>query len=294
MSAASPPVDPTQTKTRRRRWVQAFNGRWESVRGELREAIDREDRFGISEGRPTADILAEFRDWLSSLLRETVVDPVSTRAVRNGRHWTASSVRGVYEHALKRADTALRTNSHTPPETAPAAVLGAITGTGARGSQRFPAHADLLRTTYERVVRDLRDDVREAEQAILRAVDDAVSEGASRRDVANAATDRVSAVGQTETAKLVHGSVVILVSLAALQRYRNAGVEEVGVVPEARPDGGEEVSNLQWGTAGDADVCPECEDLSEKKWPIKAFSTGDAPVPVRDTHVRCRCFLIPA
>lgn len=302
MSASSQLVDPTRTTSRRRRWVQAFNSRWSTIRGDLRDAIEREDRFGIADGGSTAETLSVFREWLRVRLREVVVEPESRQAVLDGRHWTGQRVRDVFEHGLKRADTALRTNGYSTPSSEPAAVLGAAISGGS--ATTTVDYADLLETSYERVVRDLNDDVRQAQQAVVRAVDEGVSNDDSLRDIANAATERVSAVGQTETVKLVHGTTVVLVNEAALKRYEAAGVEEVGVIPEARPveelpaderrslEGGQD--EFAWQTAGDSRVCAECAQLAGRTWPLAAFASGEAPLPVQDTHVRCRCFLTPA
>jgi len=50
------------------------------------------------------------------------------------------------------------------------------------------------------------------------------------------------------------------------------------------------VSAVQWLTARDSRVCPECEALEGQVW---KQGDSDQLIPVVDTHFNCRCSLIP-
>ena len=81
------------------------------------------------------------------------------------------------------------------------------------------------------------------------------------KDVTDFGTNRAEMIARTETMRAVNS--------AARDRYQQAGVEKV-----------------EWLTAWDDRVCPECEDLHGE-----IFDLGDAPdLPV---HPNCRCTLAP-
>lgn len=309
MSAAgeSSMTDPTRSVTRRRRFAQEFRRRWRELRGVIRDNTEHTDRFGLSDdGELSAEaavLLGRFRRWVRRQVDEIVVEPMGMPEVRDGRHWTAQYVRESYEHGLDRADTALRKAEFDAPDQSPAAAL----------LER--EHREKLSAEYVRTYQSVEDAGEALVSDLSQTFDELLEGGASRRDTADELNDRVTTIGRnTHSDPLAHGAVVVVINRAALQRYRTAGVEEVGAIVE-QPIADGEVSvtgpvtddpvaarggapadpsaGAFWQTAGDNRVCPQCRALAGRSWPLSAFATGDAPIPVRDTHPRCRCWLVP-
>lgn len=301
--------DPTRSVTRRRQFVREFRRRWRELRGVIRDKIDRSDRFGLSDegllSPEAAALLAQFRRWVSRQLEDILIEPLPIADVQSGLHWTAQFVRAAYEHGLNRADTALRQNGYDVPETAAAAAI------------LLDRHQEQLRAEYVRTYHGVVNAGNAVEKDLTQTFDEQQRANANRRKRANALNERVETVGpNTHTDALAHAVIVVTVNRAALVRYRAAGVEKVGaVVEETIADGGVSVEatgpvtddpeairagapadpsrGARWRTARDNKVCPQCRALAGKSWLLSAFATGDAPIPVVDTHPRCRCFLVP-
>lgn len=51
---------------------------------------------------------------------------------------------------------------------------------------------------------------------------------------------------------------------------------------------------FSWATAGDNRVCPTCQGLAGNSYSLSDVLTGNAPMPVRSTHPRCRCVILPS
>lgn len=312
MSASDPgsAPDPTRSVERRRRLVQEFRRRWRELRGAIRDAIDRNDQFGLSNDdsaavETAAAILARFRRWLRQQVEELVAEPLPIGQVKEGMHWTGQFVRDAYEHGLGRADTGLRAAGYEPPEASPSAVI------------LRDRHQEELRGEYVRTYHGVLNAVDAIVKDLAQTFDELQEADASRRQMADVLNERVETVGpNSHTDALAHGAVVVAINRASIVRYRQAGVEAVGaVVEETIPEGEASVTvsgpvsgnpeaisagapadpdrGVRWRTAGDNSVCPQCRALAGKSWPLTAYESGDAPLPVRDTHLRCRCWLVP-
>ena len=303
--------DPTATKTRRRRWAEQFGGRWRDVRGAIRDAIESQ-RFARLD---TAAALSSFREWVRQQIDKHVLNPTSPERVQNGYHYTASEIRAIYEHGLKLADKQLRKAGYEPPATPPATVLGAVSGATAAGmaggaaaggagiiaagthatvASVNAAHRENLTHAYTKTYFDLVD-IKEAtvsdaadtyEAAVLRA-------DGSRSDAATAVNTRIKKVGGTRSRILAHVITNRVVNDAALQRYAAAGVDEVGYAAEidvSGPTAGGQPA-VEWETADDDRVCPQCRKKEGKAWPIEMILRGEYERP--PLHPRCRCLLRP-
>lgn len=310
-SNAESSPDPTRSVTRRRRLVQEFRRRWRDLRGAIRDAIDRNDQFGLStdDGSPApetaAAALARFRRWLRQTVEEIVVEPLSIGRIEDGMHWTSQYVRGAYEHGIGRADTGLRDAGYETPATAAAAAI------------LHDRHQSQLQTEYVRTYHAVLNAADAVVQDLSQTLDELQEAGASRRQIADTLNERVETVGpNSHTDALAHGVIVVAINRASIVRYRTAGVEQVGAVveetapeseasvevsgpvtddPEAISEGApaDPSRGVRWRTARDNNVCPQCRRLAGQTWPLTAYETGDAPIPVKDTHLRCRCWLVP-
>lgn len=301
--------DPTQSTGRRKRFKRRFSSRWQTVRGAVRSLIqgDRHYKPSSSSRRMDADSaqIADFREWLETALDEELVEPAAHRGVRRGRHFSAPFVRDLYIHGIRQADKSLKRAGWEFQAPDPEAAVN------------YDPHKDVLAQQYVETYQDVVDAARAAERDATRAYRDAVHRTASASETISDVNDRLDKVGRYRTDLVAESKSVITINTAALTRYEQVGAEEVGVeielVPEdedplshacthatvealqftdrTQPAPGEEGFQL-WDTAGDLRVCDECASLGGSVYRIEEIRSGDAPMPVRNTHPRCRCYFI--
>jgi hypothetical protein len=115
-------------------------------------------------------------------------------------------------------------------------------------------------------------------------------------------TDRLDRVGVVRGRSLANTIVVRAHGTATLATFRAAGIKKVGVRPETQPrskpvatvDGKplavflRDAELVEILTAGDDDVCPDCEDLAGQTYDI---DEAEGLIPA---HPNCRCAFVPA
>lgn len=271
-------ADPTRSKTQRDRFRREFRDRWRTVRGETRREFEGGSRF-----RPQNDVdesaqVTDFREWYESLLDEEVIEPIPAEAVRRGRHYTGEYIDGFYEHGIQRANEELEEIDVDVEEERPEII-----------KQREP-HDARLRQARVDTFHDLEDVGRATEQEATREYRDAVLTGATLTETIRRVNDRADKVGETRSELIADGRGVETINSAAIERYAEVGIREVGIRAEAKIEG-EPTST--WRTAGDDRVCPQCQALAGNTYKISDIRNGNAPIPVKDTHPRCRCWYVP-
>jgi hypothetical protein len=285
-------IDPTRSTTKRERFEAKFNKRWNRVKGDINDLLSSSESYyhpqnSMSESRQIAD----FRDWLDDELEETVIEPVRQREARRGEHWTASRVREFYEHGLERADVELRKVGYDIPT--------AVTGTDILRQDPGGLHEEQLADEYLAVYQELEDIANRTEQEISREYREAAMAGLALGVTTKALKDRIdsSRAGKNATRQLAHTRAgVQVINAASLERYHEAGVEEVGAVIEVDVEV-EEMDDLEndFVTAGDPLVCSQCRTYAAGgPYLVEDIRAGRAPMPGRDTHPGCRCYLTPS
>jgi hypothetical protein len=289
--------DPTRSQTKRSNWQRRFHSRWRTVRGDIRSLIEGDRHY-----RPRSDLdrdadsaqIADFREWLEEELEEEIVEPIAHRGIRNGRHYTAPFVQALYVHGIDRADTELRRAGWDFDGPDPEAPL------------QFDHHEEALAGLFVETYQDIEDAARGAEQEATRAYRDSVHEDGSISETVDAVNDRVDKTGRYRTDLVAAALGVVTVNRAALNRYEEAGVEEVGAHIEVDidveeidepddPDDPDDPDEYDFRTAEDHRVCSTCRTYAAGgPYRIEDIRSGEAPMPVRDTHINCRCFLAPA
>ena len=288
-SAALASDDPTGTVQKRQDWVRDFNRRWRQVRGRIRSELRNNARLHPDSERSTGRQVREFRDFLERVIDEEVVEPMPIGGVINGNHHTGPPVRegfitGVLLGTahLRRADFDVESLSYNDAERL---LLS-------------PQYRDALEDRYEFAYDDLVDIGEETHTQAYRNYRDQLGETGAIATLLTGATqtadgiqDRINKRGQTGTSRLANSHTVQAVNDGAMQTYRDADVEEVGVIAETDGGTGEvDPDNVDWMTAQDHRVCFECQALAiNSPYPIE-----DAPRPVEDSHPGCRCFIVPA
>lgn len=290
--------DPTGTTTQQDNWEEEFNERWERVIRAINRVLLETDRFSLGPRgatigdtyRDDAERLTAFREWIRSVIDREIVEPLSNPdAARDGSHWTGAWLLAAYEHGLERGDELLQAASYRAPATSPAAAI-----TNER-------HKEILRRQYVRLYLDLQDIARETAKRAARTLDDQLDQPTvDPQALAEEIIADVDAEGATRTAAVAAAWPVLMTNRGALKRYEAAGVSEVGAAIET--DGGRGEGTLpnvtqqlrgSWLTVLDEKTCEQCEELHGRTWPLSAFLSGEAPLPVKDTHIHCRCMIVP-
>lgn len=285
-------VDPTRTRTLRRRYAQKLRGRFAAINTEIRSGVRDRDVFGLETPRRTrgqgrtrrSDTLADplppqfperrdrqietFDAWLQRQLDDEVLTAVGSD--RN------QYVRSAYQSGLRHADTSAR-----------AAGVDVPGGTVGATIQR-PIHRDELQLIYTRDYSELEGITRAVSQQSNRVLAEGLAAREGPAAIARRLTDRVDAIGKTRATTLARTSVIDTFNTAALNRYEELGVD--GVTVEA-----------EWLTAGDGRVCEICQALEGQTWTIEEARSktidvaGHSDIPVKPpAHPRCRCAIIPA
>lgn len=247
-------ADPTGTAPIRREWIDDFDARWLAAIERVETTLTEHDAFGLTRSRTDSGSrrgarahhprftgtdgakLAQFHDWLATVLEQTVLEPTTAPRITRGEHWTGEYIRRVEFGGMAHGEQVLRAIGVEIPDAeaiTPDRVFSPqtpIRGTGPISREQW------LYETYQEV----RGHVDLVVQRATRAVGDALSsartsattEAVTPRALASAAIDRLDKLGQTRTQQLVSGFVVELHNNAALSRYQLAGISQVVGVAE--------------------------------------------------------------
>lgn len=263
MSATQAEEDPTRTQTMRERWVAEYNSRWRDARGGVRSELS-DGRGLVTDDIPDDLAETEFRSFLERQLNDDVVEPTPPSEYRRGAHWTGPRVRDAYDAGLSGAERELTAAGYT----ATTATVGAANG----------AHRERRRQQYVQAYTATQDASAATVSDATRAFRQARRANLAKSKVAQRVNGRLDAVGQTRTAVVANTTTVESANWAAIESYDAAGVERVE-------------ATVEWTTAGDNRVCPECQMLSGQTFSLSAVKSGDAPRP--PVHPQCRCWLSP-
>lgn len=299
MSAST---DPTQSSTKRQRMRQKFRARWRKVRGAVRNEFRSGSEFRPLNNSAPSTQAADFREWFRGLLDEEVLEPITRTAhIERGAHYTGPWVREMYKHGIKLGEQELAKRDPDHEASDPAQVLKNDFKRGGGPGVHQEAMAALMVRTYHDLEDATNAVVREGSRNYRSSVETGESLSASVAGV----NDRVDKVGRFRTDLVATSVGVMIINEAAVTQYAQEGVEEVGVTPERLtreqeqdpttppPEPPDPADDAEFVTAGDRFVCPQCASLAGRVFSVEDVQNGSAPLPVRDTHPGCRCFLTP-
>lgn len=285
--------DPTGLTVARRRYEREMVRRFTALKRAIRQAIVTLDVLGLKQannatasmfkstyggrgGRMTRDAapvlapgifanarrsdkIASFMQWLYEAEQEGILDiivgtPVSTAA---STAWQNVYIDTAYQKGIRDAYSRLSTN-----------------GKFFRASFNDPVHADAAGLIYTRAYNGLVGITDAMDTAISRTLAQAMLEGRGAAETASALENAVDGIGITRARTLARTEMTSAYAEATLNAYEEMGVDGVEV-------------EVEFGTAGDDSVCPECEELEGKTFTIDE-SRGVIPV-----HPNCRCAWLP-
>lgn len=273
MSAAAPghshghealaQVDPTRTKTLRKRYAQKLRGGFADINTQIRRGVRDRDIFGLASEAlarppPSFDFGSDdrkheaFMRWLREQEQRDVLSVIS-----RGEN---TYIRSAYGSGLRHAERELRKQGVDVSEADLATAFN------------LPVHQDALQLLYTRNYEQLEGINRAVAQQISRELTQGFSEGVNPEVMARRLTDRVDSIGKTRATVLARTEVVNAHSEATLNRFERMGVEGVG-------------ARVEWSTAGDP--CAICASLEGK-----VYSLDDARGRL-PAHPQCRCAWLP-
>lgn len=273
-----PSADPTNTKTIRDKYSAEVYRRFRAVKGQVREAIQRNDAFNVQESRTRLaprnfDSEGEFDSWLDATLTDEVLQSMSETRVERGEHWTGTYVEAAYRRGVKDAGTSLT-------------QLGVVAADQLTDAEQMrfanvPVHSDAIRSLWRRQFSELDGITDAAAQQVRRELADGLIDGVGSEALARRLNDRIDKIGMTRARVMARTETIRAHNEAALARYERQGVDEVTTV-------------VEFQTAEDDRVCEQCRDLSQSGGPN---NDGTWPVDeahgVIPAHPRCRCTFIP-
>ncbi|WP_226040854.1 phage minor head protein [Natrinema sp. DC36] len=289
--------DPTKTKTIRQTYARRLRAAFGRINSTIRDAVIEEDIFGLrsddlseaqveelldtfaSAGRdvelraaddppdlstvPPGERIERFREWLQTAQESEVLEVID----RDENVW----VRRAYERGIEDADTNLRKAGLDIEPTDAAAAQQLV---------QMPVHERKLHVLFARNYAELEGITNAVAQQVTRELADGIGEGVNPTVMARRITDRVNKIGKTRATVLARTETINAHSQATVERYRQQGVESVGLEPEVRVQ-----------TAGDQRVCDQCASVAQRgPWELDEFEGSTDQPPV---HPQCRCAVIP-
>jgi hypothetical protein len=304
--AFSPKGDPTKTTDIRLRYASVVTYRWNRLRAQLRDAIVTQDMLGLDGNKQTA---------LSISMRGLPVDS----KIRAFQGWL--------DHTLQRV-TLENDTTYLDPMVAQAYARAVARGMKLTKSKAAPpGMADAISALQQLTMTEMQGINEAVSQRIVRQATYALMQNSSPKDLFLEASDAINAIGMTRSRALVETMVAKAHSTGTLDQFAAAGVKTVGLIPESKPirrdsqfkvdapagtgpgsrisrevqpsastigriaraqQAVEALGEVDIVTAGDEDVCQECQDLEDEG----PYSIDEARSLI-PAHPWCRCAFVP-
>ncbi|WP_050049744.1 minor capsid protein [Halostagnicola sp. A56] len=289
--------DPTQTKTIRQTYAQRLRGAFGRINSTILERVIKDDILGLRDSDVSEDQaqqlvetfagvaprhelqavdeppdlstvdtderIERFREWLETAMESEVLEVID----RDENVW----VRRAYERGLEDADTNLRQAGLD---------IESTDAEAARQLVQMPVHERKLQVLFSRNYAELDGITNAVAQQITRELADGVAAGENPTEMARRISDRIDKIGKTRSTVLARTETINAHTQATIERYRQQGVDSVGLEPE-----------VQVQTAGDQRVCSQCASVAQGgPWTLDEFEGSENQPPI---HPQCRCTVIP-
>ena len=296
--------DPTRTTALRNSFARSMKARFVELKNVLRVAIVDQDCFGLEKNKssllmqqvtpPGSGAFSWLRDpakvesfmrWLRQQVDRGVLSISVFQQVGSAIEgaWTNMYVLDAYKRGVIRARYELKKAGFDVPSLEDLGGIEILLTSG-------PFHMDRVGLLYTRVYSDLRGISDAMDTQISRILTQGMIEGDSPALLARKLIASIDGTGmgtlgltdtlgrfipaQTRAIMLARTEIIRAFHLAAIQEYRNWGLEDVYVQAE-------------WVTAGDDRVCERCASLQGK------IFTLDEIEPLIPLHPYCRCIALP-
>lgn len=267
-------VDPTQTLTLRKGFERDFIRRFRKLKGLINDAIIVRDGFGLKSNikindkefafSRDADKVSAFMEWLGTQNNNQILTRIPGVSISKAAEgaWTRVYIESAYKRGIQQAGQQLRKQGVT------------VEMSWVDNAFFRPVHADRAGLLYTRAFQDLKGITDEMDKVISRILTQGIIDGRSPRELARLINKKVDSIGIRRSRAIARTEIVAAHAEASLNAFEEAGVEGVS-------------AEVEFSTAGDDRVCPDCEALNGKIFTIQE-SRGIIPV-----HVNCRCAWLP-
>lgn len=267
--------DPTRTTGLRIRFEQDVNRRFTALRRLVVKAVVELDVFGLKTNTPvvlpgqfafdrSASKVDGFMSWLKGAEDDLIfsVRPGTSLISASQNAWTNTYVESAYQKGLASAASELRGSGVS------------VSDTWLQSAFFRPVHADRMGLIFTRVYSDLVGITDVMDTQISRVLAQGIGEGRGVQDIARSIVAKVDGIGRARARTLARTEVIAAHATASLSAYREAGLEGVAV-------------RAEWATAGDEQVCAECEAMEGR---VFTLDEAEGMIPL---HPNCRCAFIP-
>lgn len=247
-------IDPTQTTTLRNRFARQLRADFYSLGSEIELWFAdpanwlADDYAGLSTNAsskwgwvPGAKVLERFKSWIDKKLH-----PASP-AIAGDHGLMRVSDRFIGE--AFEAGTVKAEEYVDPPKPS-----GAVTRTIA--AFRPTIIADRLQVMRGQARTHIEGLTERIKQQVIDRVAVGITRGESPREIGRAINKSIRKVSKTSATRIARTEVIRSFNEAALDRYEQLGITEVGV-------------NVEWLTAGDGRVCPQCRAMEGVIFPVE-------------------------
>jgi len=274
-------MDPTRTTVLRNSFVADMNRRFGKLKKDVTELIVKDDVFGLDPSVPLtfnvnkeawkfltdSDKLKEYQKWLQGQIDLGILstDPL------NGEPWTSKYIDSAYRKGSIRAYTDVHKESLASSEDFYKGSKKQFLDSAFSQPERLSKVQFLFTRTFE----ELKGVTAAMSQQMSRVLAQGISNGLGPATIANNLRDTISGITKQRARTLARTEVIAAHAEGQLDSMQDLGVEKVGVM-------------VEWSTAGDDRVCPQCEEMDTVVLKIQE-ARGLIPL-----HPNCRCAWIPA
>lgn len=274
-------LDPSRTSLLRRSFVAEMKRKFQAVIRAVTGALIEDDAFGLGPSKsPLAtnvekqvwrfltddQKLTAFNKWFDSLVKSGILNPVDAK----GKSWTANYVESAYRKGALRAYFDANPALASAPEDF------------YKGSQQQflqstfgqPEKMSKIKLIATRTYEELKGITSVMSQQISRVLADGLAHGKNPHEVARLMSKTITGISRQRAEVLARTEIISAHAEGQLDSFEALGIEEVGVMAE-------------WLTAGDLEVCDECEELEGVVMSVEE-ARGLLP-----RHPNCRCAWIP-
>ncbi|MDB4786195.1 minor capsid protein [bacterium] len=274
-------ADPTRTATLRRMFQTAMRNRFYRLKGKILRLIVDEDVFGLKPknrspaqntrfaARTDPEKVVAFRKWLQKQIDADIIPPELPKDTEK-LFWNDFVEKGYRKGAGRAFDDvkvpAIQQN------------LDFFNGTKEeflRQSFAKPQSINKIKLLVGRVYTDLKGVTDVMASQLSRELAEGFAAGQNPRQIAKNINNRIDKIGITRARTIARTEVIRSHAEGQLDTLEDLGVKEVGVA-------------VEWSTAGDDRVCPQCQPMEGVVLKMKE-ARGTIPL-----HPNCRCAYIPA
>jgi len=267
-----------------RAYIADLNRRWRKIINLIFETIVTNDALRLGDSdlpldqlsaaqaagpfqfrQDTAGKVEDFNRWLREQLDNDVLEVrrAPGGGIQSNSKWQDTFVRSAYSKGLNHAQDALRRDNIPFDSRTVADLFNA------------PIHRSALELLYTRQFTDLQGITAAVDTELSRVLTEGLSTGQGPLDIAREMRRRIDVIGVTRSKILARTEIIRVHAESTLNRYQDAGVDNVVVFAE-------------FTTAGDDRVCQTCMDLETGEAIPLNEARGVIPV-----HANCRCAWLP-